>query len=661
MRKLKIPRYIQWIGLTAIFFLIVMSLLRLAMILSFKSPAGSTIPYTDVFILGFRYDLRDACIISLILFLLGSIKPLHPFDRKLGRAVALSIWLIAIIVFTLFYVFDFANYAYLSQRLTASILTYLHDTKISMGMIWQTYPVFWIVLGILIFIAFLIAMVRLIYNFMLSRKPHTSRASRLVWGVVFFIFLGLGIFGRAGQFPLRWSDAFIFNNDYASNMSLNPFQSFFSSLDFKVVNDDPLATKKYYALMSNYLGVTHPDSSALNYERVIQPSIDSSQIVQPNIVLVICESFSAYKSSMYGNPLNTTPYFNELCKTGIFFDRFFTPSYGTARGVWATLTGIPDVEIINTSSRNPQAVDQRSIINAFKGYEKYYFIGGSASWANIRGLITNNINDVHLYEQDDYEAKKIDVWGISDKNLFLESDKVLGKVRQPFFAVIQTADNHRPYTIPKEDIGLFQKKKISKDSLKKYGFEDEDEYNAFRYTDFCYKQFMAAAQKNDYFKNTIFVFTGDHGIRGDAGNMFPKAWTDQGLTSEHTPFLIYAPFLLQSARYSFPASQLDILPTIAGICKIPYTNTSLGRDLLTHTDSMKNGYAFIFDPDMKRIGVLNNQYFYSYGINNSSPEQFVSMTNNQQPVLTDSLRNQFRNMTNAFYETSRYMILNNKK
>lgn len=618
------------------------------------------VPYKDVFILGLRYDLRDACILSLILFLLGSIKPLHPFDKKAGRAIAFSILVIAIIFFTIFYVFDFANYAYLSQRLSASILTYLHDAKISMGMVWQTYPVFWIILGILIFIAFLVAIVRLIYNFMLSRKPHTTRASRIVWGIVFFLVVGLGIFGRAGQFPLRWSDAFIFNNDYASNMSLNPFQSFFSSLEFKVINDDPVATKKYYPLMSSYLDVTHPNSSTLNFDRIISP-VDSSKETQPNIVLVICESFSAYKSSMYGNPLNTTPYFNELCNTGIFFDRYFTPSYGTARGVWATLTGIPDVEITNTSSRNPQAVDQHTIINAFKGYEKYYFIGGSASWANIRGLITNNIKDVHLYEQEDYQAKKIDVWGISDKNLFLESNKVLGTVKQPFFAVIQTADNHRPYTIPKEDLALFQKKKISKDSLKKYGFEDEDEYNAFRYTDFCYKQFMDAAQKNPYFKNTIFVFTGDHGIRGDAGNMFPKAWTEQGLTSEHTPFLIYSPFLLQSARYSYPASQLDILPTIAGLCKIPYTNTSLGRDLLAHKDSLQNGYAFIVDPDLKRIGVLNEKYYYSYGINNSSPEQFVSMTDNQKPLLTDSLRKVFRNMTNAFYETSRYMILNNKK
>jgi len=639
--------------------MIIMTLLRLALVLAFKAPAGSAIPYKDLFILGLRYDFRDVCIISMILFLLGSIKPLHPFDRKAGRAVAFFILWLAIVLCMVFYVFDFANYAYLSQRLTATILSYLHDAKISFGMIWQTYPVIWILLGILLFVGLLIAIVHIIYNFMLSRKPHSTRLSRISWGVVFFIILGLGIFGRVGQFPLRWSDAFVFNNDYASNVSLNPFQSFFSSLDFKVVNDDPVATRKYYPLMSKYLGVTNPNESTLNFERVILP--DSSEAVKPNIILVICESFSAYKSSMYGNPLNTTPFFNELCNTGIFFDRYFTPSYGTARGVWATLTGIPDIEITNTSSRNPQAVDQHTIINAFKGYEKYYFIGGSASWANIRGLITNNIQDVRLYEQEDYSAKKIDVWGISDKNLFLESDKILAKVKSPFFAVIQTADNHRPYTIPKEDLALFSKKKMSKDSLKKYGFEDEDEYNAFRYTDFCYKQFMNAAQKNDYFKNTIFVFTGDHGIRGDAGNMFPKAWTEQGLTSEHTPLLIYAPFMLSSARYSFPASQLDILPTIAGLCKIPYKNTSLGRDLLSHKDSLQNGYAFIFDPDLKRIGVLNEKYYYSFGIHNSSPEQFVSMTDNQKLVLTDSLRNQFRNMTNAFYETSRYMILNNKK
>ena len=128
---------------------------------------------------------------------------------------------------------------------------------------------------------------------------------------------------------------------------------------------------------------------------------------------------------MYNNPLNTTPYFNELCKNGIFFDRCFTPAYGTARGVWATITGIPDVESPKTASRNPNAVDQNTIINSFKDYDHFYFLGGSATWANIRGVLTNNIQNLKLYEENDYAAKKIDVWGISDKNLFLESNKIL--------------------------------------------------------------------------------------------------------------------------------------------------------------------------------------------------------------------------------------------
>ena len=96
-------------------------------------------------------------------------------------------------------------------------------------------------------------------------------------------------------------------------------------------------------------------------------------------------------------------------------------------------------------------VDQHTIINDYKGYEKFYFIGGSLSWANISGLLTNNIDGLHLYEQEDYKAKTIDVWGISDKNLFLEANDVLKQQTHPFFAVIQTADNHRPYTIPEED------------------------------------------------------------------------------------------------------------------------------------------------------------------------------------------------------------------
>ncbi len=44
------------------------------------------------------------------------------------------------------------------------------------------------------------------------------------------------------------------------------------------------------------------------------------------------------------------------------------------------MTGIPDVNRSGgTSSRNQALVDQALMMNEFKGYSKYYMIGGSAS------------------------------------------------------------------------------------------------------------------------------------------------------------------------------------------------------------------------------------------------------------------------------------------
>jgi phosphoglycerol transferase MdoB-like AlkP superfamily enzyme len=656
MQRLKVPRYIQWIVLTGFIFLLLMSLLRLSLVLSFNHPKHLQ-GLLAAFVLGLRYDLRIVGIVSLLVFLIGSFKALNPIQKKAGRAISFSLWTLFIIALCFFYAIDFPHYAYLSQRLNGSVLNYLDDAKISMKMVWQTYPVIKIIIGLILGVLALLGIVKLTYNYILSKKITSTRRSGIAWSAVLFVLLAIAIFGRVGQFPLRWSDAFAVGDDYKAQVSLNPFQSFFSSLSYRHATYDLKKVKAFYPLMAATLGVSNPDINKLNFERII-PAVESAG-VEPNVVLVICESFSAYKSSMIGNPLNTTPFFNQMVQNGIYFSHCFSPAYGTARGVWATVTGIPDVQLYKTASRNPAAVDQHTIINDFKGYEKYYFLGGSTSWANIRGLLTNNIDSLHLYEEGDYKAAKVDVWGISDKNLFLESNKVLGKERKPFFAVIQTADNHRPYTIPEEDLNNFKKKKVPQDTLVKYGFATLDEYNAFRYTDYCYQQFMEAAKKEKYFNNTIFVFVGDHGIKGVAGDMLPKVFSELSLTSEYVPLLFYAPAFIKPAGYNYPASQVDILPTLAGMCNIGYTNTALGKDLLKEKDTTAKN-AFIIDIDERRIGVIQNNLYYSYNLNGSG-EQIASILNNEKVIMTDSLRKAYKTVTDAYYETSRYLLLNNKK
>jgi phosphoglycerol transferase MdoB-like AlkP superfamily enzyme len=253
----------------------------------------------------------------------------------------------------------------------------------------------------------------------------------------------------------------------------------------------------------------------------------------------------------------------------------------------------------------------------------------------------------------------------------LEANKVLKQQTKPFFAVIQTADNHRPYTIPAEDKAAFKMLQFPVDSLKMYGFESNDEMNAFRFTDYCYQQFIEAAKKEAYFDNTIFVFVGDHGIRGSAGDMFPKCWTQQGLTCEHVPLLFYAPKLLQPTRIHDVCSQVDVLPSIAALSNIPYLNNTLGRNLfdtLVPNSEYKSvnrtdKYAFIIDHDVKSIGLISNDYYFLKNQKTGKDEIF-SMTGNTpvpQNQQTDSIKNYLSRMTDAYYETSKYLLLNNKK
>ncbi|MEI9958198.1 MAG: sulfatase-like hydrolase/transferase [Ferruginibacter sp.] len=164
--------------------------------------------------------------------------------------------------------------------------------------------------------------------------------------------------------PLTRQDAYRLNDNFKSYLALNPFQNFIASLKQRRPDFNTSGAANYYSTIGNFLQLDGTQTKN-SYERTVLPNSHGLES-KPNIVLVVCESFSMYKSSMSGNKLNTTPYFNQLCKNGIFFDRCFTPTFGTARGIFATVTGIPDVQLAKFSTLNPDAVNQQTIINNFE-------------------------------------------------------------------------------------------------------------------------------------------------------------------------------------------------------------------------------------------------------------------------------------------------------
>ena len=640
-----LPAFLKWLVGILFTLLVLMALFRILFFISYREGSEFSWP---VFFLGLRFDLRIIGFIGIGALLLSFLPKFDPYLNPGVRKIWFWMWAVVFFLFLVFYASDYYHYDYLQQRLNASVINFLEDAAISFGMMWETYPLITIFLLLVVLLAGFYLFTSATYKRVVAQKLTKRR--RFFTKAIALLVFGLFAFGQVGQYPLRWSDAFRFGDNFKANVALNPFQSFFSTMKFRRSTYDVNKAREYYPVMAEYLGIKNGEP--LSYSR----GVGFKDTITPNIILVICESFSMAKSTMGGNRLDPTPYFNSLTTRGLFFERCFTPSFGTARGVWAVITGIPDVEAPKTASRNPSAVDQKTIINDLQDYRKYYFLGGSTTWANIRGVLTNNINNLEIFEQDDFSSGQEDVWGISDKNLFLEAIKIINRKQGPFFSIIQTANNHRPYTIPAEDVDEFKKVKFDDDTLSKYQFQGNDELNAFRYMDFCIEKFMSEARRQPWYDNTLFVFVGDHGLRSAAGNNFPESYTTHGIAAQHVPLLFYGKGV-NPRKISNVCSQLDVMPTIASLAMQSYTNTTLGVDL---TDSLQKRVAFISDPDLHTIGCVSDSFYFRRNLHTGTRD-FVSVVGGVNTEGMDVHRRWLEQLTEAFYETSRYLLFNNKK
>ncbi len=651
----KVPKTIQWIVKLFIIYLCLFTTFRIATAILFKPEATGVFELIPSFWLGLKYDLRWISIALSPIIVLSIFSRFSPFHSTRNK----KIWTayLAIISFAIMFAYgaDFANFSYNHTRIGASALNFMEDPYEMFRMVWQSYPIIWIMIGLAVGIFFISTLFRRTHGAVDASNYWHKFEYKRRWYLAALILMCWFVFGFLHPKPLTRQDAYRLNDNFKSYLALNPFQNFITSLKQRSPDFNSSEAGHYYPVISGFLQLN--PSVKNNYERNIMPNSRGLES-RPNIVLVLCESFSMYKSSMSGNKLNSTPYFNELCKNGVFFNHCFTPTFGTARGLFATITGIPDVQMSRFSTQNAEAINQQTIINNFEGYNKFYFIGGRSQFNNFRGLM-KNIDSINIYEKGRYRSPDINVWGISDRDLFMEAGDVLKQQTKPFFAVIQTAHNHRPFMLPPGEKD-FVCDKPGKEALEENGFESQAEYEAFCYTDFCFKLFMESAKQQAYFNNSIFVFIGDHGVEGESSAVYPPAWNAQRLSDEHVPLLFYAPALLKPAAYNYTVSQIDVLPTLAGMVHQPYTNSTLGRDVINQQDIFHA--AFIIHHDEGNIGVVTDDYYFVKNIN-ITHEELVPLRNGV-PALSnqqaDSVKKKLSELTSAIFETSRWMLLNNK-
>ncbi|WP_295118357.1 LTA synthase family protein [uncultured Chitinophaga sp.] len=666
---LRIPRYIRYIIVQSLTLFLFLVLFRVIFYFFFFKPAvAATSSVAKAWYLGLKFDLRLALVIMAPLALIAVMARNHLFANRILKRINFIYLFLVYLLLIFFYAIDLGHYAYLGLRVDPSITRFLAsgEKADNARMVWQSYPVIKGTIGIIILMACVIFLYRRIFYYHAGQEGRQTRSGALVaWILSMILLFAAGIYGNFAWFPLRWSQAMFTRDNGITSLALNPVLYFFSNFSSHDDTYDLEKTRRVYPYMADYLRIQQPDSLKLNFVRNIPADSSKPRL---NVIIVMMESTGASITSMFNNPMMPTPNLQAVADSGILFENFYIPVMSTARSVFGITTGLPDVCNNKTASRHPNIVDQRVIMDQFTGYEKYYLLGGNTNWANIRAVFTNNVEGIRIFEEGYFKSPKADVWGVSDYDLITESSaifKAANDRKQPFIAFLQTADNHEPFTTTPGagDFKRVTEKDIDMAKFKQSGFLSVDQFNGIRYLDYNIGHLMKKAKEDGYLENTVFLFFGDHNIKLNPYHFMEKPEVEMATGGHHVPLIIYNPGHVAPERIKAVGSLVDVYPTVASLVGMPVKNYTLGENLLD--SSRHDRYAFmVYNKNLQPYhALIGERYLYEINPETGETALFDLSADPLKDVKKENVdtARKMDNLTRGFYESTRYLMFNNKK
>ncbi|EMJ93312.1 LTA synthase family protein [Leptospira alstonii] len=408
--------------------------------------------------------------------------------------------------------------------------------------------------------------------------------------------LFLSVRGGIQSRPLRPSDAMISQTSIVNQLVLNGI--FTSIMDIK---NQSIPRNLQVSFPNAIVGVRkeieYPGAKFISEEYpLLRETYETNPGKPPNIVLVLLESWTGKYAYTNGQILTQgkriAPHFEDLIREGTYFPSFFASGGRTTNGLLSTLTGIPDGPGL-TVVRTPQVLSRfgglGTILKSI-GYDTLFVHGGDVNFDNMGFLFSHWGFDTILGREyfDSLQKYKPGAWGYYDGDLLNELHEILMKQKSPFLAVTLTLTTHYPYQVPSSEDEVFSSE-----------LEEADYFNVYRYSDKSIHSFLEKAKKAPYFRNTVFIFVGDHSHHRNLDYFEDR----------NVPFLIYSPGKIPSKIDPRISSQLDIIPTVLGIVGKKVRFSAMGRDLL---DKRISGGVAYFAFGNLFGWIENNWIFYGF-------------------------------------------------
>ncbi|AFL96468.1 LTA synthase family protein [Ornithobacterium rhinotracheale] len=630
-------------------FLLLCFLTRLIFyILSFNSIDFSIINLLKIFGYGLFFDIGAVVFFSLFYLVYLLFFPSRFIGSIVDRVLTFFITGIMLFISLFAIAAEFPFWDEFNVRFNFIAVDYLIYTYEVVENINQSYPIPFLVGGLVLFILvlfFIYYKTKSLYNTFNQKTKFLSR----LWVVVgYFLVAAIYIFSVKNT-DAEWSQ-----NTYKSELSKNGVYSIFAAyraneLDYSKFYMQLDDKEAYSILKQNLLqkGEKYTNSEFDNIERIVPATSDT--LKTPNIILVTIESLSADFLGVFGNKEKLTLFLDSLSSKSIFFTNLYATGTRTVRGMEALTLCVPPTPGNSIVRRlNNDSLFSIATVLKKKNYDLKFIYGGDGYFDNMntffggqgfeivdrdRGNPLPDFLDTKRYEIEDNEVTFENAWGIADEDIYKQSLKYAQKSyaqNKPFFQFIMTTSNHKPYSFPEGAVDMPQGERES----------------VVRYTDYALEKFIKQAQKEKWFKNTIFVIVADH-CASSAGK-----W-EINVEKHHIPAFIYNAGL--EKKEDRLCSQIDLMPTLFGYLGWGYDSQFYGENVFEF--NKEDERALI--GNYRTLGLLKNNIFTELN-DRKKYNQYLWDAKNTNLIELKKPVDSLLNLTISYYQTASERFRNGK-
>ncbi|MBI2214523.1 MAG: sulfatase-like hydrolase/transferase [Acidobacteria bacterium] len=538
------------------------ALLRVVLVFAFGSRVDvPTLELGSILVRGLLNDL--VVLPAMLLPVATALFILPPRVRASLPGRFVVVLLVAASVFGRLYL-SFIEYYFFdefSSRLNLVAVDYLMSPTEVMVNIWESYPV-----GRVLALTGVATAVALF----VLRGALTTDLEAPASGARRFSFLAIHVTLAVALPALVPLDILAMHEPRADQMSYNGVASFVEALRTNDLSYSDyyrmLPERRAFAIVRNDLlepGVQWSGRAASDLRR--DHAASRSSLAGRNVVVILEESLGCEHAGVCGGKGGLTPNLDRIAANGIVWTSAWATGTRTVRGLEAVITSLPPIPSRSIVKRpGSENIANWGQVMQLAGYHTSFLYGGYGTFDNMNHFFASNgfaVSDRAEIEN----AKFSNIWGVSDEDLFAHAVDYFdarAAERRPFFSLILTTSNHKPFTFREGVPGV-----PAEGGGRKAGV---------RYADFALGEFMREASHHSWYGNTVFVVLGDHGSRVYGHGEIP-------LPSYRIPVVIFGSGV-EPGVLSVPSSQIDVAPTMLGLLGIPYSAPFYGRDVLAHPD-----------------------------------------------------------------------------